>query len=80
MSGIPTIGSVCEGIREAMGDAAMYADRDDVEEWVACIRELEDPERFERLSRAAMARVAEQGFDDEFEQFARMLRKIAAGD
>jgi len=58
-SGIPTVATPLEGVREAMGSAALYADGADLDAWVAHLRRLADPEFFAVRSRVAQQRFAE---------------------
>jgi glycosyltransferase involved in cell wall biosynthesis len=45
-SGIPVIASPTPGLKEALGFAGLYADRDDTEAWVKLIRELKENSLF----------------------------------
>lgn len=56
VSGIPTIAHPADGLVEALGTAALWADRADPEAWIACLRSLDDPTEYERRSVAARAR------------------------
>lgn len=58
-SGIPTIAHPTPGLVESLGDAGIYADRNDVEAWVKMIEALDDPERYAEACAAALARSAE---------------------
>jgi glycosyltransferase involved in cell wall biosynthesis len=53
-SGIPTVAHPAAGIREALGDAALFVDRNDVDRWVEAIGSLDAPEEYAR--RAELAR------------------------
>ena len=77
-SGIPTIASPVAGIREALGDAALYADRDDLDQWVTHLRRLDDPAEYARRSDAARARAAEvaAGADPEISDLEAGLRRV----
>ncbi len=55
-SGIPTIAHPVAGIEEALGDAAVFVDRDDVDAWVDAIRRLDAPAEYARCSALARAR------------------------
>lgn len=55
-SGIPTIAHPTPGIVEAMGDAALYADRGDIAEWFQQIEALDDPDVYEEASQRALER------------------------
>lgn len=76
-SGIPVVAHPTEGLREALGDAALYADRDDVAAWEAALRQLDDPAAYDHWSRAARARAKHldaQAADDlvTWEQLVRL--------
>ena len=55
-SGIPTIASDLPGVREALGDSALYATPDDVDAWVKQLRALDDAEKYAQHAAAARAR------------------------
>ena len=58
-SGIPVIAHKAEGgLAENLGDAAIWADRDDPEEWVRQIRRLAEPEAWAQASQACRERFA----------------------
>jgi hypothetical protein len=41
--GIPTIAHPCDGIKESLGPAAVYAERSDTQAWVEAVRDLQVP-------------------------------------
>lgn len=55
-SGIPSIVSPTPGLKEALGDAAIYADRGDVNGWETALRSLLTPRRYGAMSKLALAR------------------------
>lgn len=59
LSGIPVVASPNPGTIEALGNAAIYASLSDVDEWVAAIRSLDDPEFYSSQS-VAIAHAAER--------------------
>ncbi|MET8609822.1 glycosyltransferase family 4 protein [Streptomyces misionensis] len=59
LSGIPVIAAPLPGIREALGDAAVYVPREDPARWAAEIRRLTDPAAYAEAAAAARARAAE---------------------
>jgi hypothetical protein len=79
VSGIPTIAHPTAGVREALGDACLYADRDDVDAWIAQIRALDDPATYDRCSRAARGRFEELDPRSELLAFEAALREIVFG-
>ncbi|MGW9637441.1 glycosyltransferase family 4 protein [Nocardiopsis alba] len=58
-SGIPVVGHPTPGICEMLGDAAILADRDDLDAWLAVLDKLLKPAEYQRASKAALARSAE---------------------
>lgn len=58
-SGIPVVAHPCGGLVEALGDAGIFVDRDDIDGWLAALDELDDPDRYADASQAALARSAE---------------------
>jgi hypothetical protein len=58
-SGIPTIAHPTPGLREALGAAGIYANRDNPDDWVTAIRALtSDPVAYSRRSRQVQKRFA----------------------
>ena len=56
-SGIPVVVSPTPGLMECCADAALYCDRDDLEEWVKILRKLKtDREYYNYRSRLALER------------------------
>lgn len=58
-SGIPVIASPTPGLREALGEAGIFADPGDVDAWEAEVRRLLDGRRWRAASRKAAARAAQ---------------------
>jgi hypothetical protein len=54
-SGIPTIAHPCDGLREALGDRAIWCDRTDLGTWIKAVRELQDDNRWAQASESASA-------------------------
>ncbi|MCX5261779.1 glycosyltransferase [Streptomyces canus] len=46
LSGIPVLAAPLPGLREALGDAATYIPRDDIDRWVEELRRLSDPDAY----------------------------------
>src|SRR5690606_41269633 len=57
-SGIPTIALPTDGLKEALGDAGTYVDRDDIDAWEQALRPLLG-RGWKNASRKASARSAE---------------------
>lgn len=58
-SGIPVIAHPTDGLRESLGKAGTFVDRDDVDAWEKALRKLLDKRRWPAASRKAKARAAE---------------------
>lgn len=58
-SGIPVIAHPSPGLREACGDAAIWCDRDNLDDWAAAVESLEDLDTWARWSAAATDRAAQ---------------------
>jgi glycosyltransferase involved in cell wall biosynthesis len=78
LSGIPVIATPCDGVREALGDAALYAPRNDVDSWVSHVLSLDDPTVYGERSDRVREFVAQQDFTAELDEFAERLVRIAA--
>lgn len=75
-SGIPTIAHPCDGLREALGDAAIWCDRNDPDAWVEAIRRLEDPFEWNWASKAALQRAALLDPLAELDRFAHAVEML----
>src|SRR5690606_11134361 len=58
-SGIPVIAHPTPGLRESLGDAGIFVDRDDTDGWGRELRRLADPDEYAAASAASLARAAE---------------------
>ena len=58
-SGIPAIATPIAGVYEALGESALYADRDNPEAWVAHLRSLEEPSFYQARGGLRRARAAQ---------------------
>jgi glycosyltransferase involved in cell wall biosynthesis len=76
ISGIPTIAHPTAGVREALGDAATYVDRDDVDGWVAAVEALDDESEYTRRAAMARTRFSEVSKCEEFDTFERAIRGL----
>jgi glycosyltransferase involved in cell wall biosynthesis len=75
VSGIPTIAAPTAGLREALGDAGTFVDRDDIPGWCREVRRLLDPVHWEAMSTRAFlrAQVVESCRVAELDALARAL-------
>lgn len=55
-SGIPCIAAPTPGLKESLGDSGIFVPHDDVAGYVEAIRYLEEPENYDKHSKAAKAR------------------------
>jgi hypothetical protein len=78
VSGIPTIAHPAEGLREALGAAPLWVDRDDIDAWVDAVRSLDDAECFRTRALAARAQFDRYDSDAELDALDRVLRALAA--
>jgi hypothetical protein len=76
-SGIPTIAHPNRGAREALGDAAIWASRDDVGAWLDAITALDDPTFYAERSATAELRAPRFAGFDELDELERRLRELA---
>lgn len=58
LSGIPVLAAPLPGLREALGEAATYIPRDDIDRWVEELRRLSDPDAYAEASEKARAHAA----------------------
>lgn len=58
-SGIPVVAQPTPGLLESLGDAGIFADRDDLDAWEAAVKRLFSPKVYSQASRAAAARAAQ---------------------
>lgn len=77
-SGIPVIAHPTPGLRESLGDAGIFVDRDDTDGWVAELRRLEDPDEYATASARARARSAELDPTDSLDRFADAVESLVA--
>lgn len=76
VSGIPTIAAPLPGPREALGDAALYAQRNDIEAWRTALALLDDPIEYARRSAAALDRSNAFDPDDEVDELLTTLHRL----
>jgi glycosyltransferase involved in cell wall biosynthesis len=75
-SGIPTIAHPCDGIREALGNAALFADRCDIDAWMTHIESLDDRATYARQSELACSALDRFDYMGEFDRFEDRLREL----
>lgn len=77
-SGIPVIAHPTPGLREALGDSGIYADRDDIDGWEREIRRLLTPRGWAATSQRVTARAAELDPTDELARWVTAAEEVAA--
>lgn len=79
-AGCPVIAHPTAGLREACGDAALFADREDVDAWVAALATLDDVGTWIQWSERGKARAAEleRVTDADLVTFDQWVRRCAA--
>lgn len=76
-SGIPVIAAPTEGLRESLGDAGMFVDRDDVRGWVRMLHKLMTRQQsWQYASRLARKRSAELNPARSLELFAERVEAL----
>lgn len=79
-SGIPVIASPIPGIREALGNAALYADRTNVDAWEHHLRSLDDPVYWADCSRRSLEQSERWHRTDEIQELADQVNILATRD
>jgi hypothetical protein len=78
-SGIPVIAHPTPGLRESLGDAAIFVDRDDDQGWVDALHRLDDPREYARWSDSALRRsvLLDQQSTDDLDRLAAWALELA---
>jgi glycosyltransferase involved in cell wall biosynthesis len=74
--GIPTIAHPTPGLREALGSAGTFVDRDDLDGWVAAIRYLSSPRGFSAASKRAKAHAEALNPTADLDRFADAMEGV----
>lgn len=74
--GIPVIAHPTPGLRESLGDAGIFADRDDTTAWADALDALDDPTCYLAASRRSRARAAELDPTPDLERFVSSLETL----
>ena len=70
VSGIPTIAAPTPGLRESLGDAGIFVERDNIDGWIEVIKTLDDPDEYKAASQKCKARFREIASKQEAEMVA----------
>lgn len=76
-SGIPVIAHPTPGLRESLGEAGTFCDRDDVDGWEDALRRLLDGRRWRAASRKAKTRAAELDPAADLDRWCREVENLA---
>lgn len=76
-SGIPVVAHPTPGLREALGSAGAFADRDDLDAWEAAVKRLFSPKAYPTASKAAAARAAELDPGNELDSWCAAMEGVA---
>lgn len=77
-SGIPVVAHPTPGLREALGDAGIFCDRDDIDAWEAAVRRLHSPKIYPQASKAAAARAAELDPAADLARWCTVVEEVGA--
>ena len=75
-SGIPVIAHPCPGLLDALGDAGLFCDRDDIDAWVRTIRALESPGHYRAMSERCLRRSRELDPRPDLARFGAFIDRI----
>lgn len=76
-SGIPVIAHPTDGLRESLGDAGVFVDREDVDGWETALRRLLDGRRWRHASSRAKQQVAELDPATDVADWCRRVEHLA---
>jgi glycosyltransferase involved in cell wall biosynthesis len=81
-SGIPTIASTAEGLKESLGPAGIFADLNSIADWIEKIRMLDDKKTYEKYSVLGKTRSVEvfKEFNDQMLDLESRLVKLVHKD
>ncbi|MER7833482.1 glycosyltransferase family 4 protein [Streptomyces sp. NPDC095602] len=76
-SGIPVVAAPTPGLRESLGPAGIFVERDDMDGWEAALRELLNPAAYEAASAQARARSAELDPTAELDAWVQAVEEVS---
>lgn len=77
-SGIPVIAHPTPGLRESLGSAGTFCDRDDMAAWERELRRLLDGRKWKAASRRALTRAAELDPTDDLARWCDVMEMVVA--
>jgi glycosyltransferase involved in cell wall biosynthesis len=77
-SGIPVIAHPTPGLVESLGDAGIFAYRDDLDSWIQALAGLRDPQVWARASRRAKARSRELSAAPDLDLWCEAVEALAS--
>lgn len=78
-SGIPVIANPTPGLREALGEAGTFADRDDIDSWQAELSRLLQPTAWRAASKRAKTRAGELDPTVDLDRWCAAIEYLARG-
>lgn len=78
-SGIPVLAHPTPGLRESLGDAGVFADRDDIDSWERQLRLLLDGRRWNAASRRAKERAVELDPAEDLALWCLTVEEVVGG-
>lgn len=74
--GIPVLASDIWGLKESLGDAGIFLNRNKAEDWIDMIKKLDDKKEYSKASKKAKARVQELKDRSKMKDFEEEIRRI----
>lgn len=78
-SGIPVVAHPSPGLCEALGDAAIWCDRNDQAAWVGALHRLDDPTEWAIASEWGLEHTRNLDPSDDLERFTEAIETVAVG-
>lgn len=76
-AGVPTIAHPTPGLREALGDAGIFADRDDIEAWTKAIRTTLQSRNYAAARKRSLALAAAQDPVGDLDRWCDLAEEVA---
>ncbi|GGK61247.1 glycosyl transferase family 1 [Sphaerisporangium melleum] len=75
-SGIPVVANPTPGLSEALGDAGIYAEANDLQAWIASIEALDDPATWQAASDRALQRSKELDPSEDLAAWVKAIEEL----